>query len=385
MSAAAGLGTSMRRLLLLVATLLAAAPASAGADVVIDGRGWGHGVGLSQYGAQGYALREGRDFRWILGHYYTGTTVGGGPGGGIRVLLKSATTPKLCGATRVRDASGRRVRLSVTRTYSFAATGSATLRVVDTTNRRTRARLRAPLTVTGAGEICVRGRAENGLSNGEYRGRMVLVRDGTRVMVINHLSLEQYLYGVVPGEMPASWTAEALKAQSVIARSYAIRGRRPGEPFDVYTDVRSQMYVGLAGEAPAATAAVRATQRQVVRYGGEVAQTFFFSTSGGRTAGNEEAFGGAPLPYLRSVDDPYDSISPVHTWTERLTIAQAERRLRDVLDGDLEDLVVTVRTPSGRAATVEVRGSEGTQAVPAGRIRNLLELRSTWFEPTVEP
>src|SRR3954471_10689076 len=102
-----------------LALLALAAPASA--DYVVDGRGWGHGVGMSQYGAYGYALREGRDFRWILGHYYTGTNVGRVAPARLRVLLRRTRTPKVCGASTLRAARGRRVRLRATRVYHFKA------------------------------------------------------------------------------------------------------------------------------------------------------------------------------------------------------------------------------------------------------------------------
>src|SRR3954447_25217195 len=109
----------MRRLAPSALVLLAAfvLTASARADYVIDGRGFGHGVGMSQYGAYGYALREGRDFRWILAHYYTGTNVGRVRGSRIRVRLRETRVPRVCGATRLRDARGRRVRLRDTRIY----------------------------------------------------------------------------------------------------------------------------------------------------------------------------------------------------------------------------------------------------------------------------
>jgi stage II sporulation protein D len=113
-----------------------------------------------------------------------------------------------------------------------------------------------------------------------------------------------------------------------------------------------------------------------------VAQTFSHSTSGGRTAANEEGFGGTPIPYLRSVDDPYDSISPLHDWSVTLTDAQAAKRLKDVRLGDLLDLTVSARSASGRAATVDVVGADGTVQLPADRVRSLLGLRSTWFTIT---
>ena len=241
------------------------------------------------------------------------------------------------------------------------------------------------MTVTGGANTTVRGTADNGLSNGVYRGRIVLSRDGRSILVVNSVGVEQYLYGVVPSEMPASWPAEALKAQAVVARSYALRGRRPGEPYDVFADVRSQVYRGVLAETDATNAAVKATRAGVVMAGGQIAQTFFFSTSGGRTATNEEAFGGTPIAYLRSVDDPHDDLSPYHDWTARFTAKDARKRLRSVTLGTLQSLKVATRTPSGRAATVLVGGSGGDQTVPAATVRTLLGLRSTWISRITGP
>jgi stage II sporulation protein D len=369
------------RILALATALLALAPATAAAQgIVLEGRGWGHGVGLSQWGAYGFALREGRDHRSILAHYFTGTRLGEAGGGRMRVLLKRSRAPKLCSATRIRDAGARRLRLSERRSYRLRAAGADRLRLIDATNGRTRARLRAPVTVSGRSMTCLRGAAENGVRDGFYRGRMVYVRDGAAVLAVNHVGLEHYLYGVVASEMPSTWPAEALRAQAIVARSYALRSRRPASDFDVFADVRSQVYRGVAGEAASTTAAVRATRGRAVLAGGEVAQTFFFSTSGGRTAGNEEAFGGAPLAYLRPVDDPHDDLSPYHTWTARFSERDVGRRLRGLTPGEFEGIAVATRGASGRAETVDIVGSEGTNTVPAATIRLRLELRSTWFD-----
>ncbi|MGH2946281.1 MAG: SpoIID/LytB domain-containing protein, partial [Solirubrobacteraceae bacterium] len=270
------------------------------------------------------------------------------------------------------------IRLSDGRAYRFRALGPDRLRVVS--RGRTRARLRAPVTVTGGSSTCLRGMAENGLRNGSYRGRMVLSRDGSAVLAVNHVSLEHYLYGVVPAEMPATWPAEALQAQSVVARSYALRSLRPDFAFDVYADVRSQVYRGVDHETDATTAAVRATRARVVLAGGEVAQTFFFSTSGGRTAGNEEVWGGEPIAYLRPVEDPHDDLSPYHTWEARFTRREAGRKLRGLTPGSFRGLEIVSRTASGRAEIVGIRGTDGTNRVPAATIRLRLELRSTWFD-----
>jgi stage II sporulation protein D len=372
----------MRALAASLATLaaLALAAPAARADLVVNGHGWGHGVGLSQYGAYGYALLEGRDHAWILGHYYAGTALSRSGAGSMRVLLRRARAPKLCGVSSLRDARGRRVRLSEARTYGVSRLGAARLRVVDTRSGRTRARVTAPVTFSGGGSWCLRGAADNGVPDGAYRGRAQLVRDGGALLVVNTVGLEAYLRGVVPSEMPAAWPPEALAAQAVIARSYALRARRPAGAYDVYADVRSQVYGGLAREAASTNAAVDATRAEVVTAGGLVAQTFFFSTSGGRTAANEEVWGGLPVSYLRSVADPHDDLSPYHDWTARFTDAAARRKLRGLGIGRFAALQVASRTASGRAATVQVRGETGTTTVPASRVQALLGLRSTWFD-----
>jgi stage II sporulation protein D len=361
----------------------AAAPARA--DLVLEGHGWGHGVGLSQYGAYGYALREGRDHEWILGHYYQGTALARSGSATLRVLLRRTRAPKVCGLTRLRDARGRRVRLSETRTYKLLPSGADRLRVLDTGKGRTRARVRTPVSLTGGASWCLRGRADNGVSNGVYRGSGQLLRDGRALLVVNRVGLESYLRSVVPSEMPASWPAAALRAQAVIARSYALRGRRPASPYDVFADVRSQVYGGVLRETAATTAAVAATRRLVVTAGGEIAQTFFHSTSGGRTAGNEEVWGGTPLDYLRPVEDPYDDLSPYHDWTARFSDRTARRKLRRLPVGTVRTMVVASRTASGRAATVTVGGDSGSATVTAARIQTLLGLRSTWFDVTEDP
>jgi stage II sporulation protein D len=265
--------------------------------------------------------------------------------------------------------------------YAFTALEADKLRVTDTRSGRTRARLRAPVRVTGGASVCVRGTAINDVRDGSYRGALRLHRDdGRSVLAVNELGLESYLWGVVAAEMPSTWAPEALKAQAVVARSYALRSRRDDRVFDVYPDVRSQVYRGIAGEDAAAIAAVRSTRAHAVRYGVSIAQTFFHSTSGGRTAGNEEGFGGGlPVPYLRPVDDRYDDISPVHTWSVRLTDGQMARELREVRLGDLEDVKVSETTATGRVATVDVVGEDGIAPVSGLELRRLLDLRSHWF------
>jgi stage II sporulation protein D len=311
---------------------------------------------------------------------YTGTTLGSVGAIRIRVRLRRIAAPKLCSASRVVDARGRKVALSERRAYRFTRAGTKTLRVVDTTTNHRRASLRAPVRVTGGRSVCVRGKAENGIANGQYRGALKLIRDGTRVLVVDDVHIRHYLYGVVPSEMPTSWSIEAVKAQAIAARTYTMRNLRADRDFDVFSDVRSQQYGGLGAETTRGRSAVRATDKQVVLYDGRLIDALYHSSSGGRTASNEEAFGTDPAPYLRSVDDPHDDLSPLHTWRVTLADAVAQQRLGDVVQGTLQSLAVTQRGPSGRALRVAVHGTGGTTTVAATEIRRLLGLRSTWFD-----
>jgi stage II sporulation protein D len=368
--------TGVRPLTLAVVLSLLSA-AAARADVRIDGHGFGHGVGLSQYGAFGYARDEGRDFRFILAHYYPGTTVERVARARLRVRLKESTALRVTSAAVARG-GGRTVRLRPSRTYRLAPWRADQLRLIDLSAHRTLAHLAAParLTATSAPLELV-GRADNGVTDGQYRGALLLARTPTGVVAIDDVDLEQYLGGVVAAEMPASWPAAALQAQAVAARSYALRSRRPRGPFDVFADTRSQQYAGVSGEQPPALAAVRATRGLAVLSGGSVAQTLFHASSGGRTAAVQEVFDSPPVAYLTSVDDPYDTLSPFHDWSVALPEAEVAQKLG--VPSDFSDIGVVATTPSGRAATVRVTGPFGVRDFPASVVRTKLELRSTWF------
>ena len=249
------------------------APAGSGALFLFSGHGWGHGVGMSQYGAYGYAL-HGSTYDQILAHYYPGTALGPAPTTTIRVLL-----------------ADRRKTLTVSSDQPFLVTdGLGALHTLDVTTLKLGAGLQVavdgqpaaplppPLTLAPAdGSTLTLGRP--------YRGQIVVdVVDG-KLRAIDVVPLEQYLDGVVPAEMPSTWPAEALKAQAVAARSYALATRLGAAPFDVYGDTRSQLYLGVKAEQRSTTAAVDATAGQVVLYGTRIATTYFSSTSGGQPKG----------------------------------------------------------------------------------------------------
>jgi SpoIID/LytB domain protein len=189
------------------------------------------------------------------------------------------------------------------------------------------------------------------------------------------LSLESYVQGVVAGEMPFTWPAEALKAQAVAARSYALANVLKGKPYDLYSDVRSQVYLGVGGEKPTTTKAVADTAGQVVLYGGKVATTYYYSSSGGRTASAADVFGFS-VPYLVSRPDPWDKASPYYRWGPVLLGA---RTLQAKLDAEARVVDATgVATPSGRLRTLTLQTATGSEQVPASVMRMALGLRSTW-------
>jgi len=332
-----------------------AAPAGSGALLVFNGHGWGHGVGMSQYGAYGYA-QHGSTYDQILAHYYPGTSLSAAPAKSIRVLLadkKKQVTISADARFTVRDGTGAK--------HAVPA-GPLVL-------KSAKLQWPAPLTVTPA--------PRSYLTLGkEYRGTILVDLVDGKLRAIDIVGLEQYLWGVVPAEMPSSWAPEALKAQAVAARSYALATRAVGAPFDVYSDTRSQMYLGVTQESPTATAAVEATKGKVLLYGGKVATTFFYSTSGGQTESSAD-WTGTSVPYLVSVPDPYDALSPYHDWGPVPVTATALLKSLK-LAGPVLD-VTTTPNQAGRVAQLKLTTPLQALAVPASQLRSAIGLRSTWF------
>ena len=331
----------------------------------ISGRGWGHGVGMSQYGALGFA-RRGWTYGRILAHYYRGTTLGRAPQSRVRILLSEGTR-----SVRISSSAPFTVRDATGTTYDLGPGNhvlGARLRV--TLADGTRMALPGPL-------VFMPGSAALSVAGQPYRGSLEVAVVRGRLRAINIVGLDAYLLGVVPREVPSRWPAEALKAQAVVARSYALAVRKRGRPYDLYADVRSQVYGGMAAEQSATSAAVRATSGEIVLYAGKVATTYFFSTSGGRTADIADVWNSAPVPYLVSVPDPYDSISPHHTWGPLpLTPTRLARTLR--ARGPLMD-VRTVVNRSARVDTVVGVTAAGEVRTTGAALRAALGLRSTWF------
>jgi SpoIID/LytB domain protein len=348
---------------------LGAGRAEAATKWVVSGAGYGHGTGLSQYGAYGFA-QHGATYPQILAHYYTGTTLGATPDTTVRVLLQpNKPRVRFNGAT---DACG--VKLVETKAYVAKRKGSG-VRLVDKRGRRI-ASCGALLSATGGPDLNVIGK-------GSYRGGLEVraAATGSGLNAVNAVGLEDYVRGIVAKESPASWPPEALRAQAVVARSYALSTTKHGAGFDQYDDTRSQAYGGVAAETAKTNQAVTDTALQVVMYQGKIAQTYYFSTSGGATENNEFSslgFGGTPIPYLRGVPDPYDDLSPYHRWTRKFSQGAIQSRLRSFFRGKLKNIVIAQTGYSPRIVRATLVASGGSRNVSGPTLRSALGLPDTW-------
>jgi len=228
----------------------------------------------------------------------------------------------------------------------------------------------------------------------DYRGDVVLIRDQTGATAINRVGIEDYLAGVVSVESGIKDPAdvEALRAQTIVARTYALRnvGRREAEGFDLYASVEDQVYGGAGAETALGREAVVFTRGQVVTYQGELIDAFYSSTCGGRTSIGTEIFKGANRPYLRSIDDAprggpaYCSISPRFTWREEWSGDVLRATLRKTLPAvaqvpgaeaeGLRNVAVHGRTVSGRVETLDIVLKQRTVSVAGPQVRQVLRL-----------
>ncbi len=305
------------------------APASAATNFTFTGGGFGHGVGMSQYGALG-AANAGLSYAQILGHYYAGTSVGAvSEPGDLRVRLGTFSTATVTSTTTL--GSGEITLLVDGQFIGTAGRGTAV--TLSAGADRVAARI-------GNGGVTIGSYAavEYGYSgsvvqvgpvNSRYdRGVVVaLPTGGANVQInVNRLSMTDYLYGL--SEVPSSWPQAALQAQVVAGRSYAIfRRRGPSSSFDLEATTVDQVYGGyekVAGGSFANwKAAVDSTVGTVVKQSsGSVANALYSSGAGGYTEDNDYVFGsasapGTPVSYLRATPDPYEANSgnPFFRWT----------------------------------------------------------------------
>ncbi|MFV0285753.1 MAG: SpoIID/LytB domain-containing protein [Demequina sp.] len=387
-------------------------PTGVPASFTLAGSGWGHGIGMSQYGAQGMAL-EGASASQILTHYYTGTSVksastsrdirvevfgsgsdsrdtvtfvvrspGSGDGQWAMLFYPSGSSTATTTWTGKEDEKLRITRsgtsITVTRPSgaSATATGTVELRWEGTSYYQSGSSESAYADIlTSSGSAA---------THGDYRhGRLLVTVPGTRLIVANQLDLEtEYLRGIA--EMPSSWDSAALQAQAITARGYALRQLATYKTScncNLYDDARSQNFTGWIKESEGTNAyygkrwtnAVSATAGKVLYTGSSIATTYYFSSSGGQTENSEDIWT-SRLSHLRSVDDRWslNARNPMRAWTRTITQAQAQSMFG--LD-DVVSIKVTKRTAGGSdaaATQVTATSASGETATITGadRIRN---------------
>lgn len=375
-------------------------PVTLPSSITFYGRGYGHGVGLSQYGAYGRAL-DGQLAADIVAHYYQGTTLGTKSNSTVRVLVLEAFKATSTAPVLVYGRGGAWTIDGVDKTFPADAKLKFTPTVSGTTTtwKVSVADSAGTSLYSGASSNSIRIRPGTGATielwskpsaYDQFRGviRLIGKTDGTStVNGINELPLESYLKGVVPSEVSASWPVEAIKAQAIAARSYAAYHLHPSTgTYDVNDDTQSQVYHGYLGEKAGSNTAITATAGVVVRTStGGIANTMFSSCAGGWTENNENVFTSSTgaktagvYSYLRGVSDrrpdnsSYDEASPYDTWkTKTYTLAQiqawfaADTRTNV---GTLVALDLRNRGVSGRLISVTLIGANGTTKKVSGAV-----------------
>src|SRR3954447_8209034 len=377
-----------------VAATTGVASTAVAASTTFYGRGYGHGVGMSQYGARGRAL-AGQLAPQIVAHYYARTTLGKrDPAALVRILLltgfaataaKPLTITGIGGAWSIDGMTGTfpaAARLTLAPSAAGATTWNLTITssagAVLATGAAPSTLLVRPASTATYLELTSKATTSN-LYRGYFRVRLT-----TTATVYDHVGLDLYLRGVVPVEMPSSWPAEALKAQAIASRSYAAYRLHPTTgSFDLYDDTRSQVYRGRRAETTQGNAAVAATAGSVVLSGTVVANTLYHSADGGWTENNENVFVSStgkivagPVSYLRGSSDrapngtSWDAASPYATWK---TVTYTPAALSAILAkdartnvGTLTALDLSKRGVSGRLIRVTLTGSLGTKQVSGG-------------------
>ena len=382
------LGPALTASLALLAGGLVGAPASAedtwqvprSASITIKGHGYGHGRGMSQYGAEG-AARQGLTWREITDFYYPGTDLGRARGR-IRVHVSPDTTDDLVvvprrGLTVADQATGDSWTLPARDTDRWRVMG---VRGAQRVQWRAGSRWRTWRTLQGSGSFAAGGEpvrlvTPSGIR--PYRGRIASVPLSGGRVTVNSVGLESYLRGVVPLEMPATWSPAAVRSQAVAARTYATyeRAHPRSSVFDVYDTTSSQVYGGFAAEHPASDAAIRATRRRILEHQGTAAFAQFGSSNGGWTVQGS-------VPYQRATRDPYDGWAgnPVHDWSVTFRDEAFESRWPAL--GNLRRITVVDRDGhgdwDGRALTVRLVGARDNVTVSGDTFRSVLGLRSNW-------
>jgi SpoIID/LytB domain protein len=423
-------------LLAMAASGLVALAPSAAAEVIVrpsdgvlrvKGHGWGHGRGMSQWGAHG-AASKGLSYQQILAFYYPGTTISSQsnlsltvrvttdtdgitevqapipgnaatPSGTLRVVSGSNSTamdlPTDLGATRWRTSTSMDGTTS-TLQYLSSTAGNVTWKNYDLLGTGTP--LKAPVTFSSStGHV----RLLLGTTSPYFRdyiGSVTGARyNGTHYSIVR-TTMETYLRGVVPAEMPASWETAAVRAQSVAARTYATNQRASSpssRPYQTCDSTSCQVFHGFADYTTSGTlktartnslsdVAIKDTAGVILTYGGKVAFTEFSASNGGYSVAGS-------VPYMVAKADPYDGVYPssAHDWTDSVTIAALEAKHPSI--GTLSSISVQRDGRGdwgGRPDYVTLTGSGGSVRLTGSTFSSEAGFKNRWWalaEPQTVP
>jgi len=220
-----------------------------------------------------------------------------------------------------------------------------------------------------------------------YRGNLKLVvTDQGRINAVNLVDIEEYLYGVVPREMPPNWPEEALKAQAVVSRTFARyqMDANAAREYDISASTASQVYGGFAAETEKTRRAVDATHGRILTFKGRPALTYFHANSGGMTEDARNVWRVA-IPYLQSLSDDYSTRAPGTTWTTFLSFDQIRDAMcrNGLTVGQISEIETAALSPSGRAVRMKITHSSGTTVVGGNEFRTMTDpaqIKSTLFK-----
>lgn len=213
----------------------------------------------------------------------------------------------------------------------------------------------------------------------EYRGAIEFIAENNCVQLVNVVLLEEYLYGLVPAEMPASWSTEALKAQAVAARTYALRAiansKHSDDGYDLCDSTDCQVYKGVLSEQPSTNLAVDSTYGQAMYYNNQLIEALFGSSNGGSTTNSEDAWNSV-VPYLRAKNDPYETNDS--SWTREFTQNELTNLVASKQSGlgEVESVVIDQTDSYGRATSLTFICENGNYSVKKDAIRTLFSSTS---------
>ena len=357
----------------------------------IRGAGWGHGWGMSQYGAYG-AARKGLSWKQILAFYYRGTRLSTLPTGTkIKVWVTADNDNSLrvlpASGLAVSDTAGHRYTVPIGPKYkSWRISRSGAGYRLSYRNSSGTYMTKSTGLTTGTWSFSTRSKiVKVVLPNGSvrpYRGTVALIMRGTGGRTVNKVLLEDYVKGVVPAEMPTSWAPHAVRAQAVAARSYAVRLQKfaGNSGYDICDTTACQIYRGMASETVGGNAAVTATTGTIVTYRGVVALTQFASSNGGHSARGD-------FPYLTAQRDPYDGVIKSQAWTRTLNARSISRAWPSV--GTVKLLQITSRDGAGawggRVKAIKIIGTARSTTVSGSTFQRMFGMRSSLYTVTEDP